>query len=86
MHWHEPNLTWPLGPLYEHAPFSAFIELYPFLWLIINIRGSHVRIKVERLHQGKEAVGPNVVSASGFISSRPFPLARACALICCQMC
>lgn len=85
MHWHGPNLTWPSGPLYELAPFSAFIELYPFLWLIINIRGSHVRIKVERLRRGKEAVGPNVVSASGFISSRPFLLARARALICCQM-
>lgn len=85
MHWHGPNLTWPSGPLYELALFSAFIELYPFLWLIINIRGSHVRIKVERLRRGKEAAGPNVVLASGFISSRPFPLTRARALICCQM-
>lgn len=73
MHWHGPNLTWPSGPLYELAPFSAFIELYPFLWLIINIRGSHVRIKVERLRWGKEAAGPNVVPASGFNSNRPFP-------------
>lgn len=72
MHWHRPNLTWPSGPLYELAPFSAFIELYPFLWLIINIRGSHVRIKVESLRRRKKAAGPNVVSA-GFHFQLPFP-------------
>lgn len=45
-HWNGPDRTRPLrSSLWTRAFLYFFIELYHFLWFIIVIRGSHVRIK-----------------------------------------